>query len=105
MKKQSMSSANNFSKACFVSTAPDGPCGGTIKNSTGYITATDFDADGYYDFNLFCQWFIQVEPGKVIIYQFNYILLEDDLKGCHTDFIRVSCLSTNAIIILIFAKT
>ena len=93
MTKQRLSVTNIFSKICFVSTAPVGPCGGSLKDNTGYITAPDFDMDGYYDFNLFCMWFIQVEQGKVILYQFDFIFVENDVTGCRTDYILVSCMS------------
>ena len=65
-------------------------CGGTLKSSSGYITSPDFDDDGYYDFNVFCFWHIQVNPNASILYQFEYIQIEVTTGGCLTDYLRVS---------------
>ena len=73
----------------FVSSVSEELCGGTLKTNTGQITAPDLDGDGYYDFNLFCLWLIQVDKGNVILYEFEYILLERTITGCQ-DYISVS---------------
>ena len=65
-------------------------CGGTLKNSSGYISPPDLDTDGYYDFNLYCFWHIQVNTNASIIYQFMYIAIEDMASGCNTDYLHVS---------------
>ena len=68
----------------------DDHCEGTLKTSYGYITPPDLDADGYYDFNLFCFWHIQVNNNASIVYQFLYIAIEVTTSGCNTDYLHVS---------------
>ena len=67
---------------------------GTLRDNVGFITAPDLDADGYYDFNLDCIWLIQVEPGKVILYEFEYILLAKSTTRDTFDYINVSRIRT-----------
>ena len=65
-------------------------CGETITTNAGYITPPDVDADGYYDFNLYCFWHIQMNTNACIVYQFLYIAIEVQTTGCVTDHLTVS---------------
>ena len=73
-----------------ISKALDGICGGTIVNSSGYISAPDFDADGYYDFNLNCYWLIKVATNSTIVHQLMNLEIEETATGCDADYLYVS---------------
>ena len=64
-------------------------CGGTITDSSVYISPPDLDLDGYYDFNLNCLWNIKVAANSTILYQ----ILDMDIEwsaDCSNDYLRVS---------------
>ena len=51
------------------------PCGGISNDTYGWISAPDRDGDGFYDYNLRCQWIVEVQASKQIKYQVLYVLL------------------------------
>ena len=58
--------------------------------SSGWIASPDFDLDGAYDFNIACEWFIQVSPGKVIQLEILYIYMPDPVECPAADQLSVS---------------
>ena len=72
-----------------------------MTDSSGLITAPDFDADGYYDFNLACDWFIKVASNSVIAYQVvNMEIGAATATSCERDVLRVSTLRACQILFL-----
>ena len=83
---------------CFVSgqftsfsllSAPNGECGETLTQSSGWITSPDLDGDGFYDFNLRCSWIIKVDEHKAISFWLLYIELRP-APNCVADILYVS---------------
>ena len=80
-----------FNFSLFCSKAND-TCGGMITDRSGLITAPDYDADGYYDFNVACDWFIKVANNSVIAYQVVNIeigAVTTTVSSCERDELRV----------------
>ena len=57
----------------------------------------DNDNDNYYDFNLHCNWTIQMDAGKVVNHFFEYLILQwfmvDEEHECedgYGDYVLVS---------------
>ena len=70
-------------------------CGGMMTDRSGLITAPDFDADGYYDFNVACEWLIKVAGNSAIAYQVvNMEIGAAATAGCKGDVLRVSTSGT-----------
>ena len=64
-----------------------------MTDSHGWIASPDRDMDGVYDFNVECEWFIQVSPGKVIQLQILYLIVANDrgiVGACYEDQLSVS---------------
>ena len=87
---------NGFLLIFIASAVPNKDCSEILRNKSGWISSPDNDGDGFYDFNLNCFWIVEVDPGKLIRFQFMYVDLEfyyvpEDL--CQTDIILVSIMS------------
>ena len=66
-----------------------------MTDRSGLITAPDFDADGYYDFNVACDWLIKVASNSAIAYQVvNMEIGAAATAGCKGDMLRVSTSGT-----------
>ena len=72
-----------------------------ITGRSGLITAPDYDADGYYDFSVACDWLITVASNSVIAYQVvNIEIGVATATSCERDVLRVSTLRARQILFL-----
>ena len=44
-----------------------------MTGSSGWISSPDEDNDGWYDYNCKCNWTIEVDPSKHILFQILYV--------------------------------
>ena len=89
-----------FNFSLFCSKANE-TCGGMITGRSGLITAPDYDADGYYDFSVACDWLIKVASNSVIAYQVvNMEIGAATATSCERDVLRVSTLRARQILFL-----
>lgn len=78
---------------CF-DTGPQHGCGGYLTSSNNTFASPDSDANGRYDKNLNCIWFIIAPANKLIKLTFNSFALESvsTLQRCIYDYVKVRLL-------------
>ena len=61
-----------------------------ITDRISLIKSPDYDADGYYDFNLACTWVIKAARDSAIAYQVIKMEIGEKTTVCEGDLLRVS---------------
>ena len=83
-----MTNSGMFNVA-YVFSASNKSCDEYLEQPFGYISSPDQDRDGFYDFNVFCEWTVRVAENYVIEFHVFYVDIQYSTGCTDMDFLKV----------------